>query len=79
MLPEKFSLGEHVAITTFSKRSFQHDVVGGLNSCYAIVSFLFHVFLLALYLITIRQTADAKRLQRAEELLSAVCLQLEAI
>ncbi|EMP26755.1 Homeobox protein Meis2 [Chelonia mydas] len=33
----------------------------------------------ALYLITIRQTADAKRLQRAEELLSAVCLQLEAI
>lgn len=79
MFPEKFSLGEHVTIITFSKRRFQPDVVGGLNSCYAIVSFLFHVFLLALYLITIRQTADAKRLQRAEELLSAVCLQLEAI
>lgn len=78
MFPGKFSLGEHVVIITFSKRRFQPNV-GGLNSCYAIVSFLFHVFLLALYLITIRQTADAKRLQRAEELLSAVCLQLEAI
>ncbi|RXM94382.1 Homeobox protein Meis2 [Acipenser ruthenus] len=54
-------------------------VVGGLNSCRAIVSALFHVILQALYLITIRQTADAKRLQRAEEPLSAVCLQLEAI
>jgi len=79
VFPEKFSPGEHVAIITFTKRRFQPEVVGGLNSCYAIVSFLFHVFLLALYLITIRQTADAERLQRAEELLSAVRLQLEAI